>query len=214
PTPSGSRTASSADPRPRSAHRTVMPSAAIAAFASASVICWKWNTLAASTASAPACTAGAKCSGSPAPPEAISGRVVAPRASRISSRSKPCSVPSALLALGALPGAVGVHRGRQDLAGAALGGLADPGARVGAGAASAAVGGDLDAGAGAGRALRGVVRDTARVDRQHQHLVAAAAGDLGDHLRAGDRRGGHTALVGPGAQQLVDVLDRAPDRKG
>src|SRR5690606_31645859 len=79
----------------RGAHRTVMPSAAIAAFASPIVISWKWNTLAASTASAPAWTAGAKCSGRPAPPEAISGRLVASRARVISSRSKPSLVPSA-----------------------------------------------------------------------------------------------------------------------
>src|SRR5699024_6545258 len=80
---------------------------------------------------------------------------------------------------------------------------------VDAGAAPAAVGGDLEARAGAGRALGGVVRDAARVDGQHQHLVAEAARDLGDHLGAGDRGGVHTALVGTGAQQLVDVLDRA-----
>src|SRR5699024_4288418 len=109
----------------------------------------------------------------------------------------------------ALLSAVGVHRVQQDLPGAALGDLADPGDRVDAGAAPAAVGGDLEARAGAGRALGGVVRDAARVDGQHQHLVAEAARDLGDHLGAGDRGGVHTALVGTGAQQLVDVLDRA-----
>jgi hypothetical protein len=55
----------------------------------------KWNTLAASTASAPASTAGAKCASVPAPPLAITGTVTAARTARISSRSKPMVVPSA-----------------------------------------------------------------------------------------------------------------------
>jgi len=55
----------------------------------------KWNTLAASTASAPASTAGAKCASVPAPPLAITGTVTAARTARISSRSKPKVVPSA-----------------------------------------------------------------------------------------------------------------------
>jgi hypothetical protein len=55
----------------------------------------KWNTLAASTASAPASTAGAKCASAPAPPLAITGTLTAARTARISSRSKPAVVPSA-----------------------------------------------------------------------------------------------------------------------
>jgi hypothetical protein len=55
----------------------------------------KWNTLAASTASAPASTAGAKWASVPAPPLAITGTVTAARTARISSRSKPMVVPSA-----------------------------------------------------------------------------------------------------------------------
>ena len=55
----------------------------------------KWNTLAASTASAPACTAGAKCSTRPAPPLAITGTVTAPRTARSIARSNPALVPSA-----------------------------------------------------------------------------------------------------------------------
>src|SRR5690625_7976852 len=62
----------------------------MAALASAMVICWKWKTLAASTASAPACTAGGKCSGTPAPPEAISGSVVASRRSEERRVGKEC----------------------------------------------------------------------------------------------------------------------------
>ncbi len=55
----------------------------------------KWNTLAASTASAPASTAGAKWASVPAPPLAITGTVTTARTARISSRSKPAVVPSA-----------------------------------------------------------------------------------------------------------------------
>jgi polyphosphate glucokinase len=59
----------------------------------------KWKTLAASTASAPAPTAGAKCATSPAPPLAITGTVTTARTARISSRSKPAVVPSASIEL-------------------------------------------------------------------------------------------------------------------
>src|SRR5699024_35938 len=76
------------------AHRTSIPSAAMASLTSAMVISPKWNPLAASTASAPAVTAGAKCSGAPAPPEAMIGTVTAARTAAISSRSKPALVPS------------------------------------------------------------------------------------------------------------------------
>ena len=54
----------------------------------------KWNTLAASTASAPATTAGAKCSLAPAPPLAMTGTVTAPRTARSILRSNPALVPS------------------------------------------------------------------------------------------------------------------------
>src|SRR5699024_1484157 len=78
--------------------------------------------------------------------------------------------------------------------------------RVDAGATAAAMGGDLEAGAGAGGALRGLVGDAARIDRQHEHLVAEALGDLRDHLGAGDGGGVDPALVRAGAQQLVHVV--------
>src|SRR5580704_7432297 len=48
----------------------------------------KWNTLAASTASAPASTAGAKWASVPAPPLAITGTATTARTARMSSRSK------------------------------------------------------------------------------------------------------------------------------
>ena len=55
----------------------------------------KWNTLAASTASAPASTAGAKSASLPAPPLAITGTSTTARTARINARSKPPLVPSA-----------------------------------------------------------------------------------------------------------------------
>src|SRR5215218_4335352 len=76
------------------AHRTTIPSAAIAAFTSPMVSSRKWNTLAARTASAPATTAGAKCSLAPAPPLAITGMDTAPRTARSIFRSNPALVPS------------------------------------------------------------------------------------------------------------------------
>src|SRR5690606_11404071 len=53
--------------------RTGWPAARRACLTAPMVSSPKWNTLAASTASAPASTAGGKCSTAPAPPEAISG---------------------------------------------------------------------------------------------------------------------------------------------
>src|SRR5262249_11422904 len=75
-------------------HLTTIPSSAIAAFTWPMVSSPKWNTLAASTASAPATTAGAKCSTAPAPPLAITGTDTAPRTARNIFRSKPALVPS------------------------------------------------------------------------------------------------------------------------
>src|SRR6478672_11490703 len=75
-------------------HRTTIPSLAIAALTWPMVSSPKWNTLAASTASAPATTAGAKCSTAPAPPLAINGTETAPRTARSILRSKPALVPS------------------------------------------------------------------------------------------------------------------------
>src|SRR6185437_8491437 len=76
-------------------HRTVIPSAAIAAFTWPMVSSRKWNTLAAKTASAPAAMAGAKCSAAPAPPLAMTGTVTADRTACSISKSNPALVPSA-----------------------------------------------------------------------------------------------------------------------
>src|SRR5690606_7300054 len=75
--------------------RTSMPALASSRLTSPTVNSALWNTDAASTASAPAATAGAKCSRAPAPPLAISGTVLTSRIACTSSRSKPCLVPSA-----------------------------------------------------------------------------------------------------------------------
>ena len=47
------------------------------------------------------------------------------------------------------------------------------------------------------------------VHRQHEHLVAEPAGDLGDHLGPADGAGVDRHLVRAGPQQRVDVVDRA-----
>src|SRR5215218_1911725 len=77
------------------AHRTILPSAASAALTSPIVTSPLWNTDAASTASAPASIAGAKSPTPPAPPDAITGTLESSCMSAVSSRSKPCFVPSA-----------------------------------------------------------------------------------------------------------------------
>ena len=147
----------------------------------------KWKTVAASTASAPASTAGAKCS-------------AAPGAARGDHRDRHLAAYGAdQLEVEAVLGAVGVHRVEQDLPGAELGAARGPLDRVEPGGLAAAVGGDLEAGVGA--------VGPAGVDRQHQHLVAEPVGDLGDQLGPVDRGGVDRDLVGAGAQQPVDVLD-------
>ena len=173
--------------------RTGCPRSASACLTAEIVRSPKWKTLAASTASAPASTAGGKCSSRPAPPLAISGhghgRAHRARASR--GRSPSC-VPSASIELSRISPAPSAAR------------LGGPGHRVDAGAAAAAVGGDLVA--GGGRHRRGAA---AGVDREHEHLGAEPVGDLGDQLGAGDGGGVHADLVGAGAQQPVDVVDGA-----
>src|SRR5690606_12964409 len=79
--------------------RTGWPAARRACLTAPMVSSPKWNTLAASTASAPASTAGGKCSTAPAPPEAISGISTTARTAAISSRSNPALVPSASIEL-------------------------------------------------------------------------------------------------------------------
>src|SRR5690554_5427916 len=75
--------------------RTSTPAAASSRLTSPTVNSALWKTDAANTASAPAATAGAKCSSAPAPPLAMSGTVLTSRIAWTSSRSNPCLVPSA-----------------------------------------------------------------------------------------------------------------------
>src|SRR5690606_12652770 len=80
-------------------HRTGTPSARSASLTCPTVSSPLWNTDAASTASAPASTAGAKCSSRPAPPLAMTGTALTSRTARTSSRSNPSFVPSASIEL-------------------------------------------------------------------------------------------------------------------
>jgi len=157
----------------------------------------KWNTLAASTASAPASTAGG--SGPPGRRRARDDR----HRDRGADRADQLQVKSGF-------GAIGVHRVEQDLARAQLGAAAGPGHGVNAGAAPAAVRGDLESArhatghtSGTGRPGAG---EAAGVHRQHDALGAEAAGRLAQQVRAGDGRGVERDLVRAGPQQPVDVL--------
>ena len=152
----------------------------------------KWKTEAASTASAPASTAGGK---SREPAGAAGGD---DRDGDVLADGRDH------LGVVAVLGAVRVHRVEQDLARAQLGGPVRPLDGVDAGALAAAVRGDLE---GCPAAVR------AGVDRQHQHLAAEALGDLADQLGAGDGRGVDADLVGARAQQLVDVLGACGRRR-
>ena len=148
----------------------------------------KWNTVAASTASAPAATAGGKSSARPAPPEAISG----------TSHHRPYGGDH--LHVETAGGAVGVHRVQQDLPHPQIDAPPRPLDRVQAGALPPAVGGHPEAGR--------ETRLPSGVDRQNQHLVAELAGDLGDHRGPVDGAGVDRHLVRAGPEQQVDVADR------
>ncbi len=143
--------------------------------------------MAARTASAPASTAGGKSVAVPAPPGGDDG-----------DRHGRADQPDQVEVEAGLR-AVGVHRVEQDLAGAEVDRTSRPLDRVEPRGLAAAVGGDLEARVGA--------RGAARVEREHEHLVAEAVGDLGDQLGPVDRRGVDGHLVGAGAQQPVDVVD-------
>src|SRR5690606_674671 len=68
-------------------HRTSIPAPVSACLTSPMVSSPLWKTDAASTASAPASTAGAKSRAAPAPPEAMTGTLESSRMARTSSRS-------------------------------------------------------------------------------------------------------------------------------
>src|SRR5260221_591876 len=96
-------------------------------------------------------------------------------------------------------GAVAVHRGQQDLAGAERSHAARPDDGVEPGRAPSAMGEHLPA-------LRG---GPLGVDRDHDALAAEFLGRLADEVRTLDRRGIDRHLVGAGEEQAADVLDDA-----
>ena len=148
----------------------------------------KWKTLAASTASAPASTAGAKCS-------AVPGAAAGDDRDADRGPHRPDQ-----LEVEALPGAVGVHRVEQDLAGPELGRPGAPRDGLQSRRPATAVRRHLE--------VAGVLPGPTHVGRQDEHLGAEPVGDLGDHLRAGDGSGVDAHLVGARTQQPVDVVDR------
>ena len=169
--------------------RTGWPAAASACLTSPIRSVPKWKTVAASTASAPASTAGGKCS-------------TRAGAAGGDHRDRDLAAYGAdQLEVEAVLGAVGVHRVEQDLARRRARRPARP-----------------TRSRRARRTCRppwvvtskpeSVPGGPAGVDREHQHLVAEPVGDLGDQLGPVDRGGVDRDLVGAGAQQPVDVLDR------
>ena len=86
-------------------------------------------------------------------------------------------------------GAIGIHAGEEDLAGAEFDGLPSPRDGVEFGRVAAAVGVD---------APRFAVGFTFGVDREHDALGAEALGRFLDQVRAIDRRGVERNLVGAG----------------
>ena len=177
----------------RGRYLTGCPAARRASFTSAMRSSPKWNTLAASTASAPASTAGGKWASSPAPPLAMTGTVTAARTARISSRSNPALVPSASIELSRIsPAPSPAAAGR-------------PGDRVDAGAAPAAVGGDLEP--ARRRVLRPAARRASTDSTTHcePNRCAASASSSGRAIAAVLS----ADLVGAGPQQPVHVVDAA-----
>ena len=126
--------------------RTVIPSARRASLTSPTVSSPKWKTLAASTASAPACDGGG---------EVLDGaRSAARDDGQVTSRAHLADQ----LEVEAVLGAVGVHRVEQDLARSESGRPRAPLDGVDAGARAAAVGGDLEAACGRRIRRGGVAR--------------------------------------------------------
>ena len=126
----------------------------------------KWNTLAASTASAPASAAATKWSAVPAPPDAMRGTV------------DHCAHVADHLEVEAIRGAVGVHRVEEDLARAELRAPPRPLDGVDPRAPTAAVGRHL-----VSRGRLDAARAPPSVDGEHEHLVPEPLRDLGDQLR-------------------------------
>ena len=127
----------------------------------------------------------------PTPPEAMTGTVTASATARVSSRSK------------AGLGAVAVHRGEQDLAGAELGDVAGELRRRRCRRIAPAVREDLPA------QLFARLRHALGVDGDDDALSAELLGRLLDELPVLHGGGVDRHLVGAGVEQPRDVLDGA-----
>ena len=175
------------------AQRTTTPAARSASLTCPTVSSPKWKTLAASTASAPAATAGAKCS-------TAAGSAAGDDGHRDGRPHAPDE-----LEVEALLGAVGVHGVEQDLARPELGRAGAPLDGVEVDRRAPAVGRHDEVVGGPA-----VVADPpAHVGREHEHLGPEALGDLGDELGTCDGRRVDADLVGARAQEAVDVVDGA-----
>ena len=174
--------------------RTGWPSARSASLTWPMVSSPKWKTLAASTASAPARTAGAKSLTAPGPAAGDDGH------GHLGAHQPDQLEVEAVLR------AVGVHRVEQDLAGPELRGAHAPLDGVDAGAACARRGSSPRTRRSAGPASsrrRRTSADSTSTCAPNRSAVSA--------ISAGPRDGGGVDpdLVGAGAQQPVDVVDGA-----
>ena len=123
----------------------------------------------------------------PTPPEAMTGTLTA-AATALVKREVEAGF-----------GAVAVHRGQQDFAGAQGDDFAREGDRVDARRAAPAMGEDLPAGDGPGAVILASIATT-----MHWLPNFSAAG--ADEIAIIDRRGIDRDLVGAGEQQFADVL--------
>ena len=147
----------------------------------------KWNTLAASRPVAPAS----------APFDEVLQRADAARGDHRQPHRSTHGAQQ--IDIEAATGAVAVHAGQQDFAGAKFGHLAAPGNRIDAGRAAAAMGEHFPA---SRPGLLGVHRD-------HDALAAEFLRRLAHQLRPRHRRRVDAALVGAGQQQAAHVLGGA-----
>ena len=148
-----------------------------------------WKIDAASAASArPAENTSTKCSGAPAPPDAMTGMPTASDTAAVSAAVEPAQR------------AVGVDRGEQDLAGAARLGFAGPLDGVPRGGRAAGVAADDEP---SGLALR--------VDGDDDGLAAVAGGRARDERGVANRRGVEATLSAPASMtRAASSTDRMP----
>ena len=173
------------------AQRTGWPCARSAALTSPIVSSPKWKTLAASTASAPASTAGAKSLERAGAAAGDQRHADPARTPRISARSKPSRVPSASIEFSRISPAPS-SAARRAHSTASMPVPCRPPWVV----------------TSKPRRVAPASRRR-RVHGQDQHLGAEPVRDLADQLGPGDRRRVDPHLVGARAQQPVDVLHRA-----